>query len=286
MAEIFRNNTTNYQHPQETNLLNVHKAMQYNTDGQPELRVTNSMTLTSAPWYLQVARGLVTGTSYESRSAYNPDCAGGTAESIWVDGGIYPYTTWDGTAQKLYIISTSASDTGQTIYIDGLDANYNHINETIVTNGTTAVVTTQNYIRIHTATIVSNNTPNVGEITFRLASGAGTVVAHISAGLSITKLSQYTVPAGKTAYITYGDCTTFRTGSGNIGARLVMMVRPYGQTFVAAFMAEVVNGYYRNDFTIPMMVPEKSDIDVQIVADGNGTQVTCNYQLLLVDNDL
>ena len=33
-----RTNSTGYQHPQETNLLNVHKAMQYNTDGQPVLR--------------------------------------------------------------------------------------------------------------------------------------------------------------------------------------------------------------------------------------------------------
>jgi hypothetical protein len=34
-----RDNSTNYSHPQETNLLNVHKAMQYNTNGEPELRV-------------------------------------------------------------------------------------------------------------------------------------------------------------------------------------------------------------------------------------------------------
>ena len=279
-------NSTGYAHPQESNLLNIHKGMQYNTDGQPELRVTNSVTLTSAPWYLQVARGLVTGTAYEQRSGYNPDIGNGATESIWVEGGLYPYTTWDGNAQKLYVISTSASDTEQSIYIDGLDADYNHIYETITTEGTSAVATTKNFLRIHTATIVSNNTPNVGEITFRLASGVGTVVAHIGAGMAITKLSQYTVPAGYTGYVMYGDATTFRTGSGNIGSRLQMMVRPYGGTFVAAFTAEVVNGYYRNDFTIPMVLPEKTDVDVQITADGNATQATCNWQILLIQNGL
>lgn len=278
-------NTSSYVHPRDPHLHRIENSMQYNTDGEPELRVTNSVTLTSAPWYLQVARGLVTGTSTESRSAYNPSIDNGATESIWVEGGIYPYSSWT-TAQPLHIISTSASDTGQIIYIDGLDADYNHINETITTTGTTQVATTKNFLRIHTATIVSNNTPNVGEITFRLNNGTGTVVAHIGAGLSMTKLSQYTVPAGYTAYIMYGDCTTFRTGSGNIGALLKMMVRPHNGTFVAAFMAEVVNGYYRNDFTIPMVVPEKSDIDVQITADGNGTQATCNYQILLIQNGL
>ena len=280
-----RQNSTSYDHPQETNLLNVHKAMQYNTDGEPELRVTNSVTLTSAPWFLQVARGLVTGTLAESRSAYNPNCLQNTATSIWVEGGIYPFTSWT-VAQKLYVISTSASDTGQSIYIDGLDANYNTITETVTTNGTTAVATTKNFIRIHMATIVSANTPNVGEVTFRLTSGTGTVVAHMGAGLSITKLSQYTVPAGYTAYITYGDATTFHTGSGNIGSLVRMMVRPYGGTFFAAFVAEVVNGYYRSDFPIPMVITEKSDIDVQITADANNTIATCNYGILLIQNGL
>lgn len=35
-----RDNTTNYEHPQENNLLNVHKAMEYNVLGQPILRTT------------------------------------------------------------------------------------------------------------------------------------------------------------------------------------------------------------------------------------------------------
>ena len=286
MANEIRQTTTNYVHPTDPNLLNVHKAMQFNTDGEPELRVTNSVTLTSAPWYLQVARGLVTGTSVVQRSGYNGDIGNGETESIWVQGGIYPFTTWEDTAQKLYVISTSASDTGQTIYIEGLDASWNLISETITTTGTVAKATTQNFLRIHTARITSHNTPNVGSITFRLTSGTGTVVAHIGAGLGMTKLSQYSVPAGYTGYVMYGDATTFRTGSGNIGSRLNMLVRPYNGTFLAVFTAEVVNGYYRNDFTVPMVIPEKSDIDVQITADGNGTIATCNYQILLIQNGL
>ena len=280
-------NSTDYIHPDEPNILNVHKAMQYNTDGEPELRVTFGQTISNADWYLQVAMGLVTGVTYVQRSGYNPDISSNnTGESIWVEGGIYPFTTWEDTAQKLYVISTSASDTGKTIYIEGLDASYNRITETITTNGTTAVATTKNFLRIHTATITSHNTPNVGEITFRLTSGTGTVVAHIGAGLGMTKLSQYTVPAGYTAYIMYGDATTFRGGSGNIGSLLKMMVRLYNGTFVCVFQAEVVNGYYRNDFKVPMVIPEKSDIDVQIVADANGTAATCNYQVILIQNNL
>jgi hypothetical protein len=43
-----RLNSTNYEHPQETNLLNVHRAMQYNVLGEPILRTTLGPTATDA----------------------------------------------------------------------------------------------------------------------------------------------------------------------------------------------------------------------------------------------
>lgn len=44
----YANNSTNYAHPQESNLLNVHKAMQYNVLGEPILRTTLGPTSTDA----------------------------------------------------------------------------------------------------------------------------------------------------------------------------------------------------------------------------------------------
>ncbi len=41
-------NTTNYEHPQESNLLNVHKSMEYNALGQPVLRTTLKVGQTDA----------------------------------------------------------------------------------------------------------------------------------------------------------------------------------------------------------------------------------------------
>jgi len=42
MADRSTNNSTSYEHPQESNLFNVHKAMEYNALGQPIIRVTGS----------------------------------------------------------------------------------------------------------------------------------------------------------------------------------------------------------------------------------------------------
>lgn len=241
------------------------------------------LTLADSTYEMNVARGLIAGQIPVYRSGYNPDCSQNVAESIWVEGGIYPFLSWT-VAQQLFMISTSAADTGQQILIEGLDVNYDMISETVTTAGTVAVPTVNNYIRIFTATIISADTPNAGEITFRLVNGTGTVVAHMRAGLCITKLSQYTIPAGYTGYIQYGDATTFRGGSGNIGTLLYMKVRPFGGTFLTVLQSEVVNGYYRNDFVIPLKITEKSDIDVQVFADSNNTVATCNWQLILIPN--
>ena len=44
MALPNRNNTTDYVHPQETNLLNLHKAMEYDLAGKPQIRVAAKLS--------------------------------------------------------------------------------------------------------------------------------------------------------------------------------------------------------------------------------------------------
>ena len=241
--------------------------------------------LADSTYELNVARGLVPGQLMAGRSAYNPNIPQNVESSVWVEGGVYPHGVWV-TPQRLFVVSDNAADVGQTIFIEGLDSNYNFQTDTVITNGTGGVLSTKSFIRIHTGTIVSAsaNSANAGEIRFKLGSNSGTVVAHIASGFGITKLSQYTVPAGYTAYILYGDATTFRGGSGNIGSQVRMYVRPFGGAFFLGFVAEVVNGYYRNDFTIPLKVPEKADIDVRVVADANNTVASANYQMILIPN--
>lgn len=65
-----RTNTTNYWHPQETNLLNLHKAMEYNNLGQPVLRTTSGAAPTANDAFgrLRVSNPL---TLFDSFYRYN-----------------------------------------------------------------------------------------------------------------------------------------------------------------------------------------------------------------------
>ena len=74
-------NSTNYVHNNEPNILNVHKAMDYNQQGQPLLRTTGS----SYDWTINISAGDVAGTGYIEKFGMNTD-VDSNKETIW-DGG-------------------------------------------------------------------------------------------------------------------------------------------------------------------------------------------------------
>jgi len=246
---------------------------------------TTDLIIADSDYEMNLARGILTGQAIVTRNGYNPDVNQDVETSIWVEGGLYPFGAWT-VASPLYIASNNVADISQNIVIQGLDANYDMQSETIILNGTSTVVTTKSWIRIYSGVITSSVTTvaNIGDILFRISSAGGTVVAHIAPNMGMTKLSQYTIPRNKTGYILFGDATSFRSGSGNIGTQIRMYVRQYNGPFVGVHVAEVVNGHYRNDFNVPLAIPARGDIDVRCFADANNTIITCSYQLILVDN--
>jgi hypothetical protein len=252
------------------------------------VQVTNQVTdiiIADSTYEMNIARGLVDSQYAEFKNGYAGSLSQGVEASIWSQNTLYPWASWT-TAQRLYVASSSAADTGQTVYIDGLASDYSRQTETITTNGTTAVASAKSYLRINHMYIVDGS-PNAGTVTTRIGSASGTIVGGMNIGFARNRQAQFTVPLGWTAYILYGDATQFRGGSGNIGGTVRMYTRTPNNgnpPFMLAFIAEVVNGVYRNDFTIPFAIPQKTDIDIRIVPDGNGTEATCNYQMVMIPN--
>jgi len=200
---------------------------------------------------------------------------GTTPETIWTGGGLYPWSAFD-SAQTLYCLSTSASDT-TTLHVTGLDANYEQLTETVTLNGTNAVTTTNTFIRVFR---MEYDAENAGTITARTVSASGTVIAQIDIGYAQSLMAVYTVPAGFTGYIIAGDVTInqFRD------VQLKFFVRKFGKPFRIAHMAET-RGVYRYDFNAPMKIEEKTDLDVRVddVSLSN-SRATANFDIVLVKN--
>lgn len=234
---------------------------------------------TVEPFELLVAKGLVKGHSFIHKFGANFDVDNNsTPESIWTAGGLYPWSALS-TAQTLYLKSSDSGDT-DTVTVQGLDSNYELLEEIVTLTGTTAVTTTNQFLRVYRM-IYNHGSSNAGDITAHVTSASGTVVAQIDEGLSQTLMAIYTVPAGYTAYLYCGDASIQKNKDG----RIDFYQRPFGAAFRIAHMGEVFEGTYRYDFPIPIPLAAKTDLDVRITdVESNNTRVAANFDMILVSD--
>lgn len=202
-------------------------------------------------------------------------------------------------AQQLQIVSDSIADTSagtgaRTILITGLDANYAEISETITMNGTTNVTTTNSYLRLNHMVVktVGSNNRAVGEIT--ASNNADTqVICSIpevySYSLNNNTSTLYTVPAGKTLYVT--DIAVGTNGASISGAHVVF--RAYPNTTNAGFETifqlsgwDDDNGcMFSHSFgESPLSVTEQVDLGAALIVTAAGVQSTFNLTGFLVND--
>lgn len=149
--------------------------------------------------------GLIGSVRRVTAIGNNPDVdTATTPEDVWTGGGVYP---WLASATELEIVSDSAADAAagigaRTVRIDGLDANYAEVSQTITLSGTTSVALPTPLLRVNGALIMSagSGKVNAGSLSVRDA-GGGTVRAIVPAGYGITRQSAFTVPAGWTLQV-------------------------------------------------------------------------------------
>lgn len=237
------------------------------------------------PFELQVARGLIAGHKPLFKFGVNPD-NNGTLETVWSHSSLYVYPT---TATVMKVSSTSADDTAagtgaRTMLVAGLDANYNEISETVTLNGQSAVLTTNSFLRVFRAYVVTAGSGGTAAGTLYVGDGTvtsgvpATVYAMIDVGDNQTNMAMWTVPAGYTLYIHRG---TFSAASNNAAQYVLgkFMVRPFGGVFRNAADITVNSNVFGYDFEIPLAVPEKSDIEARAIAlAGTNFYVTASFE--------
>jgi len=228
---------------------------------------------------LQLARGHIRNHSFNHKFGAVPAMSNGVTGTVWdVNDVVYPWSVWD-TAGTVSVSTVNASDNGKSITIQGLDAFYNFQEETIVMSSSGAVNSTKSFIRLNRAFLL-DGTNNVGDI---LVTKSATTVLKITAGKSQTLMAIFTVPADKTAYLTQGGCSIQKGGD----ATGDMFVRFFGQSSFRvghSFEVQGEGGPYQYKFTVPLRIPEKSDIDVRVSVRSNNSRVTAVFDLIIIDN--
>ena len=281
-------NSTDYVHNDEPNILNLHKAMDYNPGGQPIIRTTGD----SISWSIQISDGSIPGVSYIEKFGMNTD-VDSNKETIWDGGGIYTYIE---TAETLTVTSNSIADApagsgARNVEIQGM----NQAGEVIVETVDVGATTIGEFKRVFRVRVVIVGASGVNEGTISITSDdTSTVLAIIgvdgtgasAAGRGQTFMAQYTIPAGKTGYITQW---TVGAGKQNTDAIAMLMTRdpdaPGDGSWNARDIITVSATTYSKDYKIPMQILEKCDIEVRAYSSVNNSLVSSSFNLILVDND-
>ena len=281
-----RENTTNYSHPQETNLLNIHKAMEYDAAGQPVIRTTGSYY----DWSINLSAGNLDGVGYIEKFGRN-DTMSANMETIWDGGDIYTYLT---SASSVYVTSSDGDDnpagTGvRTVEVQGLDENYALATEEVNVDDSASTKTFIRVFRVRTKTTGSSGQAE-GVISIRsAASGAGTLLAQIQrvgtgggASLGQTFMAVYTVPAGKTAYITQW---IVGAGGQNADTTALLVARTFGDGgFNSNDIIISAGQQFAKDYKVPLQFTEKTDIEVRGFTSSAGNDCSSTFNLILIDN--
>ena len=209
----------------------------------------------------------------------NLDVDSGAAELVAPWGGSLVVVT---NAETLDIVSDSANDTNggtgaNSIFIDGIDTNYDRITETINLNGLTAVTTANSYRFINYITVELSGSAqsNVGTITATFNT-TGNIGGQILPGRGTTTQAMYQIPRNYTGLLKsiFFNVRKLAGGSAPFITFNVNIFDTDKNTIYQEFPIRIDTSV-ENDreipFIIPISAPEKSIIYVTVSTDTNNT---------------
>jgi len=229
--------------------------------------------------FLNIARGEVGDTSHINKFGYNSSV--GTSYEVICDLGSHTYPT---SAGVVSVVSDSSDDDGdpagtgaRTVEVQGLDANYLSISETVTLNGISAVTTTNSFIRVFRMRIVTAGTGqvNAGNIT---ASIGGTDIARILPDKGQTLMAVYTIPAGKEGYLVKFQGTLSKNQEANFRLR----IKEFGNGYNVKGLFGTFANSITYDYPIPLKFDEKTDIEIQGKA-GATSEMGAVFDLILIN---
>ncbi len=240
---------------------------------------------------LAISKGHTKGHRTLYKFGYNPD-VNGDEETVWSQGGDFPYPT---SAVTMFVSSTSANDanggTGaNSILIQGLDENYDEIEETVLLNGQTQVATQNSYLRVYRAFVTLAGTGGTsGGIIYVGSSGATsgvpntTIYANLHLG-NQTQIAAYTVPAGYTLYLDDINFTA-ALSLANKTATCSFVSRTFGSNvFRTRFINVLQSNQLTTKFEYPQNFTEKTDLECRVSTNTTNNAIGASFQGVLVKN--
>ena len=249
-----------------------------------------------ADYAFEISRGNVTGVSGVNKFGRNTD-VDTALEAVWDGGGTsmyLPTSTWSATANITDLVSSSTSDNGLTVEVQGLDTSWAAVTQTITlgTPATTSVDLDTALIRVFRmkntgATAYTGNIQcGVGNAT--TAFSAANLRAQVTIGFDQTLMTLYSIPAATTGYLTNWGSSLNKGTPASGGVTTILWARTFGGVFrVQDTRSLMVTGTSAPEPRIYNPYPSYSaKTDLLVTAQGSTTNfdVSAGFDLILVDN--
>ncbi|RLG44739.1 MAG: hypothetical protein DRN81_03815 [Thermoproteota archaeon] len=265
-----------------------------------EATASNNLRVTDAESGLSVAKGDVTGHSFIHKF--------GAAPNFDVENGFV--TVWDGAEDGAvwelmnYVYSTSAAidsisstndgDT-QDVEIQGLDANYDLVIQTITLTGNTRKALTTDLIRVFRVKNVNSSNFAGHVIVYEndttgddpgVPDDSSLIRSVVHPENNQTEMAVFTVPDGYTGYMRSWYAST--AGAKRDSSHTIkILARPFGQVFQLKHKANIdVTGtsYIQHEYVEPEVFAAKTDIEMQMDTDIDAAGVAGGFDIVLVAN--
>jgi len=182
-------------------------------------------------------------------------------------------------------------DGAREVIVEGIDSNFNEVQDSIITAGASASsATASSFWRIHRAWVSRAGTygeANTAAVIIENSAG-GTDLIRISTEEGQSQFGGWTVPIGKTAHLLSAVINV----DGMKAADIRMFVREEIDNTVAPLRAKRIMLYFDGvlgalnyETRSPAKdIPEKSDIWWEAQGSGANTEVSVDFELLVVNN--
>lgn len=233
----------------------------------------NQQKTFTTPYGIALRKNLYDGVSGIDKFGYLPT-ATTSFKTVWDGDNIYTYLS---AATTMNVVSSvGATDDGKEITIEGLDANYDVITETVTLGGDSAggTATTQEFLRVYRA-FVANGTSVTGTISIQQD---GVAYAKILPDYQQTLMAVYTIPRGKVGYIVSANISVEK----NQPVVAQLMARRVGGVLRTQGLVSTFGVPFQRIWQLPPVLPEKTDIEIRAKA-GATTSIAAGFEIVLED---
>lgn len=240
-----------------------------NIDGKPRV--------SAMPYTYDIAEGNVADHTAVRRFGHNADVAA-SFETVWNGSNLYTYLT---SGVTLRLVSSSNNDRpgssgASQIWLQGLNSNYEMQAEYITLNGTSAVTSANEYLRVFKTRVTGAGSTGYNEgviSTINFLGGTTLSICQIQEAESEEAI--FTVPANNTLYITSWKAAE----NSNKGSEVSIWVRPYSQqVWQKRRTINLINNIFQYYFDFPGIVSEKSDVEIRAKGVLAGANINAKFE--------